>query len=547
MSGTTTLENLRAEVESARLKLELARLESSRNAMALLASFVGGRQVTPQQRLVEAWGDRVDPTEYLRDGRGISHFGELARYAIARPEDRANGDNFPFWRTEAEHREIVGQARILAGISEVAQSVLENLCNYVIGGGFGYAWAPKEQWASDRQTARWIATLDEITQEFDEFNEFPELGERELFCRSRRDGEFFAGLIYRGGVLVELRQVDTTQITEPDAKGQLEEYLSLPPGLCWKYGIAAFPNDAARVLGYFVQWSGGAEDWDFFPPSRMVHLKLNVDREVKRGMSDFFPVQGNLTRGDKLLANTLEGAAVQAAIAFIREHAQGVTRDAIQDLVAGSVDETLTTITRSGATRERNIKHYRPGTVVDVTNNTKYHAGPLGAPRGQSYIDVVQAALRMVGIRWSMPEYMISGDASNNNFASTLVAESPFTKAAVAKQNLYVRKFRELRWKVVQTVIENVRSPILPPLKELKKRIELTVTPPEIAVRDRLQDHQIRREEHEAGILSLDTWAAEAGRDYEEERAKMANEPRPEPRAQLSPLQVVAEHWRGYP
>ena len=545
------LEDLRTRVESARLEAELARLQSATNAMSLLASYVGSPQQQPRHRSVsEAWGDRVDPTEYLRDGRGMSYFGELANYAIARPEDRAHGDNYPFWRTEAEHREIVGQARIITGVSEVAMSVVENLCNYIIGGGFSYEWTPRERWASDSETLQWISTIEHITQSFDEANDFAEVAERELFCRSRRDGGFFAALIYRGGIDVELRQVDTTQVTEPDAKAQLEEYLQLPVGLCWRYGVATVPNNTARVFGYFVQWSGGSEDWDFFPPSRMVHLKLNVDREVKRGMSDFYPVQDNLRRGDKLLGNTLEGAAVQAAIAFIREHADGVSRDTIQDLVADAADAAITAVTQKGTTQQRNIRHYRPGTVFDVTNGMKYHAGPLGSPNGPRFVEVVQAALRMVGIRWSMPEYMISGDASNNNFASTLVAESPFTKSAEAKQSQYVRKFKELRWKVIQAVAENTRAGILPPVSELRKRIELTVTPPEIAVRNRLEEHQIRAEEHEAGILSRDTWAAEAGRDYEEERAKMANEPAPTPsvrRLMRSPMEVVAEHWSGYP
>jgi hypothetical protein len=54
-------------------------------------------------------------------------------------------------------------------------------------------------------------------------------------------------------------------------------------------------------------------------------------------------------------------------------------------------------------------------------------------------------------------------------------------------------------------------------VSELRQLVEIDVKAPDIAVRDRLQEHQIRREENEAGILSLQTWAEEAGRDYQQE------------------------------
>ena len=42
--------------------------------------------------------------------------------------------------------------------------------------------------------------------------------------------------------------------------------------------------------------------------------------------------------------------------------------------------------------------------------------GPMGHVNSPRFIEVVQSSLRYVGSRWAMPEYMISSDASNNNF-----------------------------------------------------------------------------------------------------------------------------------
>ncbi len=162
----------------------------------------------------------------------------------------------------------------------------------------------------------------------------------------------------------------------------------------------------------------------------------------------------------------------------------------------------------------------RPGTRVDIKAGAKYHAGPLGTPRGQSYLDIVQAALRLVGVRWQMPEYMISGDASNNNFSSTLVSEAPFTKSSEAKQTFYCRKYQELMWKVLAMAYQAGLFE-LPP-RRAQQYLSLTCTGPDIAVRDKLEDHTIRKEEHQAGLLSLDTWAAETGRDLADEQEKGA-------------------------
>ena len=40
----------------------------------------------------------------------------------------------------------------------------------------------------------------------------------------------------------------------------------------------------------------------------------------------------------------------------------------------------------------------------------------------------IQAELRAIGSALAMPEYMISGDSSNANYASTMVAEGPAVK-----------------------------------------------------------------------------------------------------------------------
>lgn len=525
--------SLQEQVQTLRLQREAAALRSSLRAHDLLSRRV----------IREGWGDMVDPTEYLRDGAGMSYFGDLSHAPqISRPEDRLNGDNVPFWNAESQIATIRGICRHIAATDETAIGVLESLTNYVVGVGFGYEASPVDESGPARQAAAWVQS---IIDSVNECNGWEGELERELFQRSHRDGEIFVGLHHRGGSRVELRIVDPSFVTEPADKRRLEDYLGIGHGLDWKYGVAAQPHNPAAVLGYFVSWYGQASDWDFYSPATMVHLKLNVDREVKRGLSDFFAVYQNLERAERLLGNTLEGAAVQAAIAYIREHADGTTRTDIEDLITEAADSYVDTPRRSGGTTRRQIRYRPPGTVEDVTAGYKYHAGPLGdSRRGSAYLDVVQGAMRKVGVRWSLPEYMISGDASNGNFSSTLVAESPMTKAAEAKQMVYVRAYREVMWKAAALVASKTGRDI----RQIKRLVEINVDPPAIAVRDRLQDHTIRQEEHAAGILSLETWAAEAGRDLVSEQSRGAR-PLPTPIAASIPESIIPayQRWAGYP
>ena len=508
------LAELRGQLEEAQIRAQIKRIESAIKAADLETRFVG--------RVAEAWGDRVDRTEYLRDGAGISFFGDLSGAAISQASDRRDGDNFPFWQTETELAQIRGVARVLAQIDEVAIGALENLTNYAVGDGFTYKVVAKQ--AGDPQAAILAKRVQKIVDRCLEENEFTQQGERDFFASSRRDGELIVALAHRGGPSVELIQIDPGALTEPDNVRELGEYARLPDvPLSWKYGIATQRSRTQRPHAYFVDWaSDGSQDWDVFGPDRLIHLKLNVDRAIKRGVSDYFAVWRNLERSGRLLGNTLEGASVQAAIAYIREHAQGTSVDSIADLVTARADVRKVDPTTG---KTRNVAKMRPGTIVDVTAGLKYQAGPMGSPNGPAFVEIVQAGLRMAGIRWTMPEYMISGDASNANFSSTLVSESPFVKATSSRQGIYVRTYRKILWNAVKLIATRTKllgAGVTPQV--LDELLDLVVDAPEIAVRDRLQEHMIRKEEYSAGILSKATWATEAGRDLATEQQLGAKE-----------------------
>jgi hypothetical protein len=276
-------------------------------------------------------------------------------------------------------------------------------------------------------------------------------------------------------------------------------------------------------LGYHVVYDTTGDDWEYVPASRMLHVKANVPRNVKRGVSDLYWIANDVQREAKIRRNTADGAALQAAIAWFREHAQGTTTSAVQSMVDGQAIDIRQQRTSSGTRPTRQGK-LRSGTVVDIPETMKDLPGPMGSERNSNFILIAQYVARAIAARWAMPEFMFTSDASNANYASTLVAESPFVKAREADQRFYGQAFVELLWKVLRLAHEIGRAfQNIEKFDDLQQILELTATGPRVSNRDELQTVQRQQIEVSMGTLSLETAAAEMGRDLAKEQAKGAH------------------------
>lgn len=464
--------------------------------------------------LFEGWGDWVDPRSYLNDASGFGYPGLDGRVSVA--SDRASGDNPPFWVSEQDHAEIRGICRFLAQVDEIGVASLQTLSNYVVG------WGAEENWQARTAESREIAAAARgVWEQVCDAEGLSGMWERESFTRLRRDGERCVWVHADGGE-IHVDFIEPEFITEPGSPRQIEDFYDLDV-YDWRYGVATTLDRPHRWHGLYAAFFGSSTDWEWLPKRDVVWTRINVDSTIKRGVSDLYPTFRRMEQASKLMTNTLQGAAIQAAIAYIREHAPGTTASGIAS-VRGN-DDTRTIPTPNGG-RDIRVKKIVPGQIVDVSNGLKYTAGPVGAGQGAGFLQLVQAAMRLVGIRWSMPEYLVSGDASNGNYASTLVAEAPFTKAAEAMQALEAQSRRELIWKVLDQAcrLGRMRRYGIESVDELRQVMDLEVTYPPVAVRNRLEDAQVAEVEKRNGVLSARTWAEDAGRDYEEELRRGARE-----------------------
>jgi capsid protein len=377
--------------------------------------------------------------------------------------------------------------RSLALCNEFAINAVENRINYVIGQGHRYHIVPKQP--------RYAPLADEVNEVLHEFLEENDWTRRqqEIMRRRDRDGEVFLRLFPARQGTMKIRFVEPEQIYTPT------EYLNKPS---MTYGIQTEPHDVETVLGYWV-------DGHFVEGYEMMHRKANVDGNVKRGLPLLMPVRKNLRRAEKLLRNMSVVAEIQSAIALIRKHPQ-TSREAIRQFVQNQASKVVT----DGESGEnKTFRHFTPGTIIDSGAGTEYEF-PAAAIDASRYILVLQAELRAIASRLVMPEFMLSSDASNANYSSTLIAEGPSVRMFERLQQEVISEDLKLFKRVLQESAANYRLP-----HDVFRKVSLHAIPPILAVRDRLNEAKADTILYNLGVLSKETLGMRYGLDpVQEER-----------------------------
>lgn len=482
--------------------------------------------------LQEAWGDVVPWSDYPQFDwpDGSSLIRSYSSYTTI--NDRADGKFYPVFENEQDLAAIRGTARRIMALSPFMPASIAALRVYTMGNGpaisvTGRGRQPKPD--ENTRLLQWV--IDRVTEQL----ELPQLLE-ELHDRSREEGESLDILHCHGDCLAsEIVEMDC--LTEPVASSQLQDWIrdefnidceAFVPS--WSFGVLTPKRATNKPLGYHVVYESSGADFEFYPASRVIHLKRNVPANVKRGVSDWYQDFDDLRNEAKVAKNIGVNTALQAAIAWIEEYSAGTTQAQAQNTTPTDLLKQIPTgIGQGGGTRNQRGTHYPPGTIVRTSAGRQYKPGPLGAERNGNFEIAVQMLLRRVGIRHQMPEYMISGDASNANFASTMVAESPFVKAREADQEYMRRVTVSLLWKAIALVWTAWTDKPLEVLEQLKFGYEIKVEFPSVQTRDKRALAEQLEVEKRNGWVSDQTAMSELGRDPEQEKAQGAKQALPAP------------------
>lgn len=477
---------------------------SARQQREELEEQIKLKRLARANKLLEAYADQDYWLTAYSDVLARYRDGGVLSYPISQPTDRRYGSNFPFWISEQQLSLVRAQARMVTTMNPNAQGLLNGLTSYVIGTGFSYKVQAKEGADPGDEV---LAKVQEVIDGFAEDNSWAEM-EQELFWRSREDGEAFLRLFPQTSGKLMVRTVEPEQIFQPPGT-------DLPH---WSYGIETDPDDVFTIKRYYVSYMapGGKDGTETanlgekVDADEMVHIKCNVKRAIKRGLSDFsYETLDTFMVAGKLRANMGEGAAVQAAIAGIRQHdASNIGQ--VESFVSTQIDYA----THSPVTmKETDYQTLQSGSFLDIPKGMNY-VPPPGAANASAHLEVFQALLRSAGNRHNAPEWLVSSDASNNNYASSLTAESPFLRTCVRLQKFYERPFKRVITAAIKTA---AKAGLLP--SNILDLIDLQITAPSVETRNKSEEAQANQVYATLGIKSPQTIAHEIGLDWDTELA----------------------------
>jgi hypothetical protein len=498
-----TLRDLQEQVDRERLNAELASIKQTRQVM----EQAGGE-----------FGNWINPATPFFDSPDFffPYVGENLPFNM---DNRLKGELLPVYITEYGLKLLRDYSRWLAAFNPYAISALENRVSYVIGKGFGYTAVPSSRkpvfTSGDRELCRMAQAV------WDEFTDRVDWGQWEQLIAHKVDvdGEAFIRFFHTGGGRVTIRPVEPEHVRSP---GDQSAHLS--------YGIETPEYDIMDVMAYWVILNPALSvSPTRIPAEEMMHFKQDVGPSAKRGYPLLIPIRQNLARAVSLLQYMTALARAQSSIAMTRKWKQY----SAQSINAWQQNNADVQSANWFSGQQRYGKQYLPGTVLDIPENVEYEfpATKIGAA---ALTEVLQAELRAIGARLVMPEYMISGDASNNNYASSLVSEAPSVKNFERIQSTYSRWFGDGRkgsprhcgvwWRVMRAAVE---WGLLP--REVLSRVKAHVEPPMVAARDQQKDTERFKSLNESGVMSKETWSKKEGLERDREKTQIEKEQAEQP------------------
>ncbi len=473
----------RAQLTAKRNALLLAESQAHRSRIALQESLYGGYPYTG------GFGEIVNPLGQFFDGP--------VPFVSALFQRRVGSNSIGI--SESQLDLIRLYARYLYDTHPIGQGVVRGKRNYIFGTGFKYTIAAKPR---ERVADKLIDQAQGILDDFLEANRWHHR-EPERYTRALRDGESILRITPDDDddCCARVRTIEPEQVRAPD------------PSPEWWGGIHTAEGDREHVLGYGVTIAGDGSDWEEVPAEEVSFLKIGTDIAVPRGLSGFFTSQQIIIGAQKLLAAGIDGESVRQAIAFVRQHAQA---DAVaaNNLARMNDDEETRVPTQSGP-RSIPTERVVPGSVHDIPASLEMMPPPIGSATNATAL--LAAAYQALSVCFQVPQWMVSGDTGNTNFAASLTAESPLVKDTEVEQQFHGNENIALFRKVLKIAEDQERLP-----KGTVRRLAIYAEYPSPAVRDAQKETAQNKILSDAGLLSDQTWSEREDLDFEQEKAQGA-------------------------
>ena len=383
--------------------------------------------------------------------------------------------------------------------------------NYAVDTGFQFKAVAKD---ASKANPELVYQLQEFIDELLEENHWARR-QRETVLRYDRDGEAFRRRFRQPDGLTMYRFIEPWQVTSLSID---ETSRNLA------FGVECEPDDDEKPVRYYVATISG-ENPQAIDAEDVQHLKANVDMNVRRGVPLFWPAGRNARRVTSVLRNVGIKDELAAALCVNRKHSSATTGTAASAFASGAATLRTTNPSTGAVT---NHKAYGPGTILDTSKNTEYEALNIADGIDQMVMGL-DAMLRALAAAAGLPEFMLTSNASNGNYSSTMVAEGPAVRTFRTIQSMLKAADLELIDDAIEWAIQCKRLP-----EGILDEVEIQVELPQLSTRDAAAEANANKTYLDAKVLSRQTLSSKLGLEYDQEQENikahdMAHPPEPSP------------------
>jgi len=243
------------------------------------------------------------------------------------------------------------------------------------------------------------------------------------------------------------------------------------------HGIETSDNDIEEVINYHREYfnKAGEKQTEVIPADKMIHTKIMVDSDVKRGLSFLIGIIKYILDYTDWLNDRKNLNKIRSIFNLIATPTGSGTPTTFKDQFTDTTKKST-----SGGSDGYNKKMPKSGSIIG-SKGMDYKFASLNLSAADTQHDG-RAILLMIVAGTNLAEYMVTGDASNANYSSTMVSESPAVRTFEAWQDFFSHEFKELYKRVI---MEGVKNGTLPD-KYMKKTEDYDSIKKEVIVKEEL-------------------------------------------------------------
>ena len=393
---------------------------------------------------------------------------------------------------DAGRREVQQSAYKLYQTNPHARTIIRTFVKFIIGKGPKIIPDEKDEDNKEKMLKIW--------KDFRRRNKF-NIREKENVRRLFRDGEVFhRKFIDDENGDMKLRFIRPSLIAIPKDKIGDKEFTKATQG------ILTEEDDIEEVLKYCkVSYEGDFKTW--INADEIYHLKIFADSDEKRGNTIYGPCIRRIVQYEEWLEDRIILNKIRTAFALHK----------IVDSSAGKINSIREDGRSKTQSEDRNKQQMlQAGTVITTSKGIEYKMLNPNI-NAQDVKDDGRAIQLAVAAAAGFPEMLITGDWSNANYSSSLIAQNPFVREIEDWQDYLTTWYQDLWADIMQAKIV---------VNELGEDVNLDIEleyPPMIASDlDKIAKAFEILFKYKA--VSKNTWQARMGLDPEIEKQKMEME-----------------------